>query len=165
MNPVRQIALEALSQFGIPFTLTDHPAAYTVDEIDAMHLENEEYVAKNLFLRDDKKCRFYLLVLRKDKRADLKDLRAQIGSRPLGFASEEMLLEVLRLPKGSVTPLGILNDDEKRTELLIDGDILNSPLVGVHPNENTATIWLRPSDLLTLAAACGTPVRSVIVRA
>ena len=66
---------------------------------------------KNLFLRDDKKRHYYLVVVKKDKAVDLKGLRALLGSRPLSFASEQDLSRCLGLPKGAVTPLGILNDE------------------------------------------------------
>ncbi len=108
-------------------------------------LENE--IAKNLFLRDDKKMRYILLVLQKEKQVNLRELAKKINSRPLSFASEESLHRFLGLSKGSVTPLGILNDESRKVEVMIDSSLLSYHCIGVHPNDNTATIFLKLNDL------------------
>lgn len=77
-----------------------------------------------------------------DKSADLKKLKDVIGSRKLSFASEVDLAIKLDLIKGSVTPLGILNDEDRSVEVIIDNDIMNNEKVGVHPNTNEASVWL-----------------------
>lgn len=139
--------LNFLSNSQIQYILVEHEAAKTIEEIDSFHLPNAEYIVKNLFLRDDKKRNYYLLVAQKDKTINLKELRTNLGTRPLSFASEDDLLRFLVLPKGSVTPLGILNDETHSVQVIMDSDVFSYPLVGVHPNENTATVWLSPNDL------------------
>jgi phosphate transport system permease protein len=104
-------------------------------------------VVKNLFIRDDKKKRFFLIVLQKDKRANLKEIRKQLNSRPLSFASEKYLDKYLGLDKGAVSPFGILNDTGCIVEVVVDKDILAFEHIGVPPNDNTATLWIRPQDL------------------
>lgn len=98
-----------LNDLNIPFRVVEHPAAMTIEEIDRFALPNSEAIAKNLFVRDDKKKNYYLITVRKDKKVDLKELRRQLNSRPLSFASENDLKFYLGLNKGAVTPLGILN--------------------------------------------------------
>lgn len=98
-----------------------------------------------------------MLVLRKDKVADLKGLRTKLRTRPLSFASEADLSRLLSLPKGSVTPLGILNDESRSVQVFADSEVLLFPLVGIHPNDNTATVWLSPKDLWTIIEAHGNP--------
>jgi Ala-tRNA(Pro) deacylase len=115
--------------------------------MEALDIENKDQIPKNLFLRDDKKRRRILLVLDKEKQVNLKELGRKINSRPLSFASEEMLHECLGLSKGSVTPLGILNDDSRKVEVMIDSGLLSYGQIGVHPNDNTATVFLSLKDL------------------
>jgi Ala-tRNA(Pro) deacylase len=147
MNKPRQIVFEKLNELGISYDFIEHPAVYTIEELESLDISNKNQIAKNLFLRDDKKKHYILLVLLKDKKVNLKDLRAKINSRPLTFASEDSLNEYLRLNKGSVTPFGILNDDLLRVEVIIDKSLLSYEHIGVHPNENTATVFISPKDL------------------
>lgn len=140
---------QKLREMGIAFELIEHPAAFTIEEIDALNLseENCNAVVKNLFLRDAKGRRHFLVVLRKDKQANLVALQEEIGSTKLSFASEERLQRLLGVTKGSVSPLGILNDEEREVELAIDSDLMGQKRVGVHPNDNTATVFLSFEDL------------------
>lgn len=155
--------LAMLDERQIPYTVKEHPAAHTIEEIDAFDLEGGECIAKNLFLRDEKKRNYYLVVLERRKRADLKQLRSILSSRPLSFASEEDLKNILGLEKGSVTPFGILNDVERKVRVIIDSDVFSQNLVGVHPNENTATVWLVPGDLVSILRDHGNEVSVVEV--
>ena len=147
-----------LNDLNIPFRVVEHPAAMTIEEIDRFALPNSEAIAKNLFVRDDKKKNYYLITVRKDKKVDLKELRRQLNSRPLSFASENDLKFYLGLNKGAVTPLGILNDIACRVQFVLDQDLTSFPLIGVHPNRNTATLWLSPLDLQALIEKHGNKV-------
>ena len=155
MNSQRQAVLDKLNELGISYELYEHPAAFTVEQMDSLNVPNKDEIPKNLFLRDDKKKRYILLVLEKVKQVNLKELSQKIGSRPLGFASEEALNMHLGLGKGSVTPMGILNDDSRRVEVLIDRSLLSYRRVGVHPNENTATIFITPEGLERVISSHG----------
>ena len=81
--------LELLDDAGVAYEALRHPAVYTIDGLDALELPKKERIAKNLYLRDDKRRHYYLVVAEKGKRADLKALRRTISSRPLSFASKE----------------------------------------------------------------------------
>lgn len=150
-----------LDEMGINYFSVDHRAVYTIEEMEKCNLPYMEYVAKNLFLRDDKKQHYYLVVMPHEKSADLKKLKDIIGSRKLSFASETDLAIKLDLIKGSVTPFGILNDEERSVEVIIDNDIMNKEKVGVHPNTNEASLWLSPVDMVKIVEDHGNSVRFV----
>ena len=137
-------------ELNIKYLKIDHIPIYTIDEANGLDIENKEYIAKNLFLRDDKKRNYYLLVVKSSKKIDLNDLKNKINSRRLSFASEIDLEKYLKLKKGSVTPLGVLNDVERKVKIIIDEDILKEEIVGVHPNDNDATVFMKTKDLIRL---------------
>ena len=157
MSEKRSIVFEALEALGAPYEVWEHPAVYTIEEMDALYLPDPSVVVKNLFLRDAKGKQHFLVVLQKDKQADLRALGEHLGVK-LSFASEERLMKYLGLEKGAVTPFGILNDTERAVEVLLDADLECMPLIGVHPNENTATVVLKPADLVRIIERHGNPV-------
>ncbi len=136
-----------LDSLNIKYKKVEHKAVFTMEEMSKLNLEDESEVVKNLFIRDDKKQNYYLILVKGDKRVNLKELRNNLGLRPLTFASEEDLEKYLCLKKGSVTILGILNDAEHKVKVLIDNDIKVFKEIGAHPNENTASIWLTLEDI------------------
>lgn len=143
-----------LDEHQIAYEVFEHPAVYTVEQADALNLPYPEAGAKNLFLRDDKKQNYYLLTVRETVTVDFKKLRWQLGSRRLTLASEEDLWDILHLTKGSVTPFGLLNEAQHRVHFLLDSSFRGEK-IGVHPNENTATVYLQTDDLLSLLAQHG----------
>ena len=157
MSQKRDLVLQTLAERNIPYQLWEHPAVYTIEEMDALDLPAPEAVVKNLFLRDAKGRRYFLVVLSKGKQADLRALGERLGVK-LSFASPERLAACMGLEKGSVTPFGVLNDQERKVEVLLDQDLRTRPLVAVHPNENTATVALAPEDLLQVLEDHGNPV-------
>lgn len=152
-----------LQENGIPYRVIEHPALHTIDEMNRINLEQYGRVCKNLFLRDEKGRRHYLVVIRQEKTTDLKALGLQLGTR-LSFASEERLGKCLNLTQGSVTPLGVLFDQERQVEILIDEDFAGEPSVGVHPCDNTASVFLRFEDLLQLLCGHGNAVTLMKMR-
>ena len=93
-------------------------------------------------------------------RADLKAFRKMLGVTGLSFASVEELDSILKLYPGAVTPLGLLNDEEIRVTLYIDESFM-SGLIGLHPNDNTATIWMQATDLVKLLREDGHTVHPI----
>ena len=156
----RHIVYDKLKEMDIPYELEEHPAAFTIEEMDALDLTDKESVVKNLFLRDAGGKRHFLVTLQKDKKADLKKLRELLGSTALSFASEERLNRFLGLSKGEVTPFGILNDRDASVEVVFDRDLLGKK-VGVHPNDNTATVYLAMDDLVRVIRQNGNSVKYV----
>ena len=157
----REKALSLLKSLEIPFELEEHPAVFTIGEMDSLGIAWRGEVCKNLFLRDAKGRNHYLVVLPGQKRAELKAIAAQIGSSALSFASESRLMERLGLEKGAVTPLGVVNNTDHDVVVVFDEDLLATGRVGVHPNDNTATVWLRFGDLKKLVEHCGNEIRMI----
>lgn len=140
-----------LKENNIWHEITEHKAVYNMAELAEVDTPYPEADAKNLFVRDDKKKNFYLITVHGDKRVNLKEFRKANGTRPLSFASAENLMDIMGLIPGAVTPLGILNDTEKKVHFYLDKHFLEEPgLVGVHPNDNTATVWLKTEDLIRI---------------
>ncbi len=150
--------IDYLNENKIEYEIAEHPAVYTVEEADALNLQHPEAGTKNLFLRDDKKRRYYLMVARENVSINLKELRAKLESRPLTFASEKDLVAILGLIPGAVTPLGVLNDEERRVEVVLDA-ALSGKLIAMHPNENTATIWLQEEELTKIIREHGNEIK------
>lgn len=153
---------EYLNQLEVWHEITEHKAVYNMAEVSDVDLPYPEADAKNLFVRDDKKRNYYLITIKGDKRVDLKEFRKKNSARPLSFASENELMEVMGLIPGAVTPLGILNDKEGKVLFFIDEAFFEQPgLIGIHPNENTATVWLKADDLISMIKEHGNQVTIV----
>jgi Ala-tRNA(Pro) deacylase len=139
--------------------ITEHPAVYNMTELENIELPYPNCDAKNLFVRDDKRQNFYLISIKPNKKINLKEFRKEHGTRPLTFASEQDLLDVINLYPGAVTPFGLLNDQNLKVSFYLDEDFLkNSQIIGVHPNDNTATLWVKTGDLINLIKNHGNQV-------
>ena len=100
----------------------------------------------------------YLVVLKGDKKADLKSIKSQINSTALSFASEERLEKYLGLSKGAVTPLCIINDEEHLVNIVLDEDLKKEEIIGVHPNVNTSTVFISYNDLIKFINSFGNEI-------
>ncbi len=142
--------------------ITEHKAVFNMAELAEIEVLYPEYDAKNLFVRDDKKRNYYLITVKGNKRVDLKKFRKNNVTRPLSFASEQDLMSIMNLIPGAVTPLGLLNDNELKVILYLDKEFLNyKQIIGVHPNDNTATLWLKVTDLIDIIKEHGNQVNIV----
>ena len=158
----KQEIYKFLNTKNIWFEITEHKAVFNMAELSQINIPYPEADAKNLFVRDDKKQNYYLITIKGDKRVNLKEFRKANQTRPLSFASEDDLMNILGVIPGSVTPLGMLNDTEKRVTLFLDIDFLESPgLIGVHPNDNTATVWMKAEDLLNIVKDHGNKIEII----
>ena len=155
----KQQIYDYLQENSIWHEITEHKAVYNMAELAEVPCPYPEADAKNLFVRDDKKQNYYLITVKGEKRVNLKAFRKAQGTRNLSFASAEDLMERLGLIPGAVTPLGVLNDETRSVKVFLDQDFLQEPgLVGVHPNENTATVWLKAEDLIRIILEHGNEV-------
>ena len=152
--------INLLKSLNIYYEMVSHKEVYTINEMLQLNLPKSESVAKNLFVRDDKKRNYYLIVVREEKKVELKKFREKIASRPLSFASEDDLNSILELSKGSVTPFGIINDKKQKVKVFIDNEFKDDT-IGVHPNDNTATIWLKTNDLVKIIEQHGNLVEFI----
>lgn len=128
-----------LEKNQIKYTLHEHPPVYTCEEAEKYCGDIPGMPCKNLFLRNDKKTDYYLVVLPAKKRMDLKKF-SEIVSSKISFASENDLKNILDLTPGAVSPFGLLNDKEVKTKLYIDEDLWNADIVSFHPNDNSETL-------------------------
>lgn len=151
-----------LKEKNIWHEITEHGVVYTMEDLSHVELPYPEADAKNLFVRDDKKRNYYMITVTSEKRVDLKEFRSKYGTAKLSFASAEDLSALLGLIPGAVTPLGLLNDADRRVKLFLDSAFAGG-LIGVHPNDNTATVWLKTEDLIRLLRESGHEVQLVEV--
>lgn len=150
--------LKFLDDKGIDYIKVDHSPVFTVGEMLDVEFPYPDYVAKNLFIRDDKKRNYYLITAPEHKKVDLKEFRKAYETRALTFASEEDLMAKMQLIKGSVTPFGLLNDESKEIKFFIDRDFLDWGKIGIHPNLNDATVFLDTEDLIKILKENGTEI-------
>jgi len=162
MPATREELLARLKSLGIEATTRDHPPVYTVEEARALRGEIPGGHCKNLFLKDDK-GNLWLIVCLEEAEIDLKAAPARIGSRRLSFGRAELLREVLGVEPGSVTPFGLINDTEKRVNVVLDAGMMAHEFLSYHPLENTATTTIRAPDLVTFIRSCGHEPRIVAV--
>ena len=140
-----------LDKLGIQYQRIDHEAAMTMEaceEIDRA-LGDNTTICKNLFLCNRQETDFYLLLMPGDKPFKTKDLSAQIHSSRLSFAKPEYMEKYLDITPGSVSVLGLMNDSEKKVQLLIDEDVMKEPYFGCHPCINTSSLKFTTEDLTT----------------
>ncbi|MBQ3151036.1 MAG: prolyl-tRNA synthetase associated domain-containing protein [Clostridia bacterium] len=151
-----------LKRENIEHEITEHEAVYNMEELSLVELPYPDCDAKNLFVRDDKKRNFYLITVKGDKRVNLKEFRRNNGTRVLSFASPDELMTVMELIPGAVSPFGLLNDTECAVHFFIDKDFMSGEgLIGVHPNDNTATVWLKAEKLKEIIEKHGNTVSVV----
>lgn len=147
-----------LDELGISYERIDHPSVYTMEEMYALGIFGKGIVGKNLFIRDSKGKRHFLIFVYGDKKADLSGIQDQLGIKHVSFGSAERLYEHLGLTKGSVSPMGVVNNDNADVEFIIDRDFIGCPCVGVHPNQNTSTLWMSFSDIEKLIRSNGNSI-------
>lgn len=154
---------QLLNQIPVVYIKHEHPAVYTCEEAEQLCPDIPGAKSKNLFLRNRKGNKHYLLIVRADKKTDLKALSKLLGEVQVGFASEERLMKYLGLTPGSVSPFGLIHDEQHEVVVLVDEDIERSEIVSYHPNVNTATLELSQEDFKKFLKAMGNEVRYVKV--
>jgi Ala-tRNA(Pro) deacylase len=152
-----------LAELGIAFERHEHPPVATVDEAERYWGGIEATHCKNLFLRNQKGNRHYLVVLLHAKRADLRAVADQIGDGKLSFGSPERLMTQLGLTPGSVSPFGLINNADRSVRVVLDRDLKASARVSFHPNVNTRTYVIANADFLRFLDACGNSVQYVTI--
>lgn len=146
----RELAVYGLlERLGIAFDRIDHGEANTMEACRAIDRALEAVICKNLFLCNQQRTRFYLLMMPEGKKFRTKDLSKQINSSRLSFGEAVYMERFLRITPGSVSVMGLMNDRENHVQLLIDRQVLEEgELFGCHPCMNTSSIRLTFADLL-----------------
>jgi len=140
-----------LDRNKINYILHKHAPVFTVSEskihckdIPGLHL-------KNLFLKEKEGNRFFLVTMNADDRLNIKKLAADLEAKGgLTFANEQELSELLKLKPGSVSPLGMINDAEKKVFFIVDKKAWDAEIVGFHPNINSETLEVKQLDFQNL---------------
>ena len=156
----QELVYEALDKLGIEYKVIHHQAVNTIEEMDATGLFTDGEVCKNLFLRNANGKTHYVVSMLKDKHPDIqKDIRAQLGCSRLSFGSDERLMKHLGLQPGAVSPFGIINDDDADVNVVLDSELKTvEGYIGFHPNDNTAFVWLKFSDLIKFIKSRGNDI-------
>ncbi len=140
--------LAELGRLAISYEHFEHPACFTVQE-SQLHCSHIPGVhVKNLFLKDQKTDALFLVTVPDERVIDLKTLPEKVGARKFSFGKPDLLLEVLGVLPGSVTPFGLINDAQKRVQPVLDRWMMEQPIMNCHPLVNTATIALKPEGLM-----------------
>lgn len=152
--------LARLKELGIETATVTHPPVYTVEESRKLCGDIPGGHCKNLFLKD-RKGAIWLVVTLDDADVDMKSLHRTIGSARLSFGRPDLLMEVLGVIPGSVTPFAVINDTGRRVNVVLDRTMMSRDILNYHPLSNDATTSIRPSDLLAFIEACGHTPRIV----
>ena len=145
---------ERLEELGIAYQTHHHDPVFTVEEAQSVSRTLSGGHSKNLFLKD-KKGNPYLLVCLEDTKVDLKELRKKIGAQNLSFAKAELLLELLGVTPGSVTPFALINDTAGRVKVLLDAKMVEEDFLNFHPLINDQTTQISMEDLKLFIEATG----------
>ena len=139
---------DLLDSLGIEYERVDHEEANTMEACPAIdEVLAPAVICKNLFLCNAQKTKFYLLMIREDKKFLTKDISKQINSARLSFGSAEYMEQFLDITPGSVSVLGLMNDKENNVTLLVDEDVLKAEYFGCHPCINTSSLRLKTADV------------------
>lgn len=139
---------DLLDRLGIQYWRTDHEQADTMEACNEIDAVLEVTICKNLFLCNRQKTAFYLLMMPGNKKFKTKDLSAQIQSARLSFGEAEDMERLLDIRPGSVSVMGLMNDQENQVQLLVDEDVLKGTYLGCHPCMNTSSLKLKTRDVL-----------------
>lgn len=152
----RKIVFDYLDKLGIKYECYEHPEAPTV-EIAMQYWENIPNAThcKNLFFRNHKGNRHYLVVFECSRNIAIHDLEKRLNQGKLSFASDTRMERYLGLRPGSVSPFGLINDVENHTYLFLDTNLQKAERLSFHPNDNTASVVISKDDFMKYLTACG----------
>ncbi|MFO1032712.1 MAG: prolyl-tRNA synthetase associated domain-containing protein [Hyphomicrobiales bacterium] len=162
MPATREGLLERLKSLGITTKTHEHPPVFTVEEAKKVHSEIPGGHCKNLFCKDEKGA-LWLIVALEDAQINLKTAPQKIDSKRLSFGKPDLLMEILGVEPGSVTPFGLINDSPPRVNVILDKAMMELELLNYHPLQNTATTTIAARDLVTFIKSCGHSPRIVAV--
>lgn len=160
MPASRADLMARFSKLGIATETREHRPAFTVEEARDLRGEIPGGHCKNLFLKDEKGA-VWLIVCLEDARIDLKAAPARIGSKRLTFGKPDLLMELLGVEPGSVTPFGLINDTQNRITVILEERMMRESLLNYHPLSNDATTTIKADDLLSFIRSCGHEPRIV----
>ncbi len=162
MPVTRDALFVRLKSLGIETKTLNHEPVFPVEQAKLVHDDMPGGHCKNLFCKDEKGV-LWLIVALEDAVINLKAAPAKIGSKRLTFGKPELLMEVLGVEPGSVTPFGLINDIANRINVILDEAMMRQTPLNYHPLKNDATTAIKPDDLITFIKSCGHAPRIVAV--
>lgn len=135
-----------LEEINIPFEYCEHPAAPTIEEAKKYWKDLKATHCKNIFFRNHKGNRHYLVVLEHTNQLAIRDLEQRLKQGKLSFASPKRMMKYLSITPGSVSPFGLINDKENHVHIFLDENLKQSDTISFHPNINTASIVISYVD-------------------
>ena len=151
----RQDIFAFLDSRQIAYQRFDHPAVFTVDDVKRLVPPLPGAQTKNLFLRDEKGRRHFLVAVGHDKQVDLRGLANALGSSKLSFGSPDRLARHLGVEPGSVSLLALMNDPEHKVEVFVDRELWNAEALCCHPLVNTSTLVVPRAGMEAFFQATG----------
>ena len=158
---MKQKVYDYLNSLQIPYEVTDHAPVYTMEDMVNEGLDKLGTLCKNLFIRDAKGKKHFLVLADNDTRVDLKALGAALGAGKVSFASAERLEKYLGVTAGCVSPMGVLNDADHCVVVVLDKKLEGAARLGVHPNQHDATVWISFADLVLAVESAGNEIMVV----
>ena len=151
----RQKVYDYLAEHDIEYTTYTHPEAPTIEIAQQYWHQDGSKHCKNLFFRNHKGNRHYLVCFDCDRSMAIHDLEQSLKQGKLSFASEQRMERYLGLRPGSVSPFGLINDEEHHVHLFLDKNLLSYPSLSFHPNDNRATVVIEFAEFLRYLTAVG----------
>ncbi|MDP8996147.1 MAG: prolyl-tRNA synthetase associated domain-containing protein [Pseudomonadota bacterium] len=162
MPATRQELFALFDELAIETNTIEHIPVFTVEDAQKVHGDIKGGHCKNLFCKDEKGV-LWLIVALEDARIDLKAAKDRIESRRLSFGRPELLMEILGVEPGSVTPFSLINDKANKTNVILDAAMMKLELLNFHPLKNDATTTISSVDLIKFIKATGHEPKVVAV--
>jgi Ala-tRNA(Pro) deacylase len=139
---------ELLARLSIQFEYHEHPPLATIDDAKVHWKDYNSGRCKNIFLRNHKGNRHYLVILEHLAQLNIHDLEKRLKQGKLTFASDQRLEKYLGVEPGSVSPFGLINDRDNHVHLFIDEKLKEYYRLAFHPNTNVATLVVSSADFV-----------------
>jgi Ala-tRNA(Pro) deacylase len=146
---------ELLEKLSIQFEYHEHPPLATIEDAKIHWKDYNSGRCKNIFLRNHKGDRHYLVILEHLRQLNIHDLEKRLKQGKLTFASDQRLMKYLGVEPGSVSPFGLINDSGHHVHLFIDEKLNEADRLAFHPNINTASLVFSKNDLIKFLNHCG----------
>ena len=150
-----QKVADTLNELGITFQIVEHEPALTTEQADHFIEGIEGVRTKTMFLTNKKKRNFYLVIMDDAKRLDMDVFKEFVEEKQIKMASAETLNDKMMLLPGTVSPFGLLNNEDKDIQVYVDQEIVSEERMSFHPNTNEKTIFINTQDLFTFLKAIG----------
>jgi Ala-tRNA(Pro) deacylase len=155
MQVIEQPVYDALERLGIPYQRYEHPAVFTAGDAAQHWASIPALPCKNLFLRNKKGNREYLVILAIETQSDLQGLCRRVGDDRFSFGSAERLMASLGVTPGSVSPFALINNPSRSVRVIVDAPLRRAPALIFHPNINTASVTISGADLERFLTSTG----------